>query len=476
VTVNSGGTLDVNGVKFNNNQAITASGAGVSSSGAIVNNNTNSPNMMLRNVTLAGPTTFGGYYDWDIHSTANPAADATLSTSGNPYKLTKVGTNTVTLFGAQVDGALGDIDVQAGTLSVERWTSGLGNAANTLTVFTNANFQLSNASNIWDKVVVLKDGGTFRAINRDEFAGPVTLESGVGTVVANTGGQLILDNVVSGAGGLTKNGVGSLTLNSASTYTGPTLLSGGTLVLTSAGSINSSTNITLSAGTALDLSALAVPTLTLTSGRGLKGSGAVVGNVTMASSSTLSVGGPGTNTLGTLTVTNDLVLQAGSTNVMEVSKVGGTPTSDLVVATNVTYGGTLNVRGAGGSFVAGDTFKLFSAGTYNSTFGSISVPFGTTWDTSKLTVDGTIKVATLIRPRITDITLTNGSNIQLAISGPGGSGYTVWASTNVAATPIPSTWTALVTNGLLDNLTGVATFVDTTTNMPTRRFYAITLP
>ena len=120
-------------------------------------------------------------------------------------------------------------------------------------------------------------------------------------------------------------------------------MSAGTLALTNSGSIDSSTNITVSAGAAVDLSALAPPTLTLTSGRGLKGSGTVVGNVTMASGSTLTVGGPGTNIIGTLTVTNTLLLQAGSTNLMQVSKAGGTPTSDQVVATNVTYGGTLTV-------------------------------------------------------------------------------------------------------------------------------------
>ena len=175
-----------------------------------------------------------------------------------------------------------------------------------------------------------------------------------------------------------------MTLASASTYAGPTLVSEGILALINSGSINSSTNITVSAGAAVDLSALATPTLTLTTGRGLKGSGTVVGNVTMASGSTLTVGGPGTNTIGTLTVTNNLVLQAGSTNLMEVSKVGTSPVNDQVVATNVTYGGTLKVTGVGGAFAAGDTFKLFSAGSYGGSFSTISLPVGTTWDTSNL--------------------------------------------------------------------------------------------
>jgi autotransporter-associated beta strand protein len=387
-----------------------------------------------------------------------------------------VGTNTVTIFGAQVDGALGDIAIQAGSLSFERLTSGLGNPANTVTVFTNATLQLANASNLWSKVVVLKDGGTLRAINQTEFAGPVTLQSGVGTIVANTAGaQFILDEPVGGAGGLTKSGLGGLTLTAPSTYAGPTLVSAGTLVLTSSGSIDSSTNITVNAGAAVDLSALAPPTLTLTAGRGFQGSGTMVGNLTMGSGSTLTVGGPGTNTIAALTVTNTLLLQAGSTNLMQVSKASGSPTSDQVVAANVTYGGTLTVSGAGGAFAPGDTFKLFSAGSYGGSFSPINLPFGTTWDTSRLGLDGTIKVVSVLRPKFGAIAPTNGQ-FQLTFSGPGGNTYRLWANTNVAATPVTNTWSLLVTNGLFDNVTGAATFLDTSaTNYP-RRFYMITVP
>ena len=474
VTVSNAATLDVNGQVFNNAQPVTALGAGVGGNGAIVNNSVNNATKALRTVTLTGNTTFGGYSDWDIHSSANGTSDASLS-GASLYKLTKTGTNTVTLFGAQVDSNLGDVDVLTGALSFERNTTSMGDTTKTLTVFTNATLQFGNASNVWDKVVVLKDGATLRAIQRAEFAGSVTLESGVGTVVANTAGaQLILDAAVGGAGGLTKNGVGALDPHQRQHLCRTHAGDPGTLALINSGSIDSSTNITLSAGTTLDLSALATPTLTLTAGRGLKGSGTVVGNVTMASGSTLTVGGPGTNTIGTLTVTNDLVLQAGSTNLMEVGKVGATKVNDQVVATNVTYGGTLTVMGAGGALVAGDIFKLFSAGSYGSSFGTINLPVGTTWDTSKLTVDGTIKVLSVVSPQVTGVTPTNG-NFQLSFSGPGGNSYSVWASTNVAATPIATTWTPLVTNGLF-GVAGTATFVDTSaTNYPAR-FYLISVP
>jgi fibronectin-binding autotransporter adhesin len=247
-------------------------------------------------------------------------------------------------------------------------------------------------------------------------------------------------------------------------------VSQGTLALANSGSIDSSSTITVSAGAVLDLSALPTPILTLTSGRSLKGSGAIIGNVTMATGSTLAVGGPGTNTIGTLTVTNNLVLQGGSTNLMEISKVSGT-TNDQVVATNVTYGGTLTVSGVGGAYVPGDIFKLFAATTYvASSFSTINLPVGVTWDTSQLGVDGTIRVVSVTRPQIGAITPGGGGSFQLSFSGPAGNNYRVWANTNL----ISANWT-LITNGLF-GASGTATVLDTTaTNYPAR-FYRVSVP
>jgi autotransporter-associated beta strand protein len=473
VVVSNNATLDVNGQKFNNNQPIIVLGAGVAGNGAIVNNSTNAATQILRNVTLTGNTTFGGISDWDIHSSGNPASDAALSTGGSNFKVIKVGTNTVTIFGAQVDGSLGDVDIQAGTLSFERNTTSMGDSSKTVTVYTNATLQFQNASNIWSKVVVLKDGSTIRGINLNEFAGPVTLESGVVTALTGTGAKLTLDSAVGGAGGLTKTGGGSLVLSSASTYAGPTLVSQGSIALINSGTMDSSTNITLSAGTTLDLSALASPTLAVTTGRGLAGSGTVVGNVTMATGSTLTVGGSGTNSLGPLTVTNNLVLQAGSTSLMEVSKVGGVASSDQVVATNVTYGGTLTVTGAGGGFVAGDTFKLFSAGSYGSSFNAINLPTNIVWNTTQLGANGTIQVVSVSVPHISG-GLNTGTNFQVTFSGPAGNSYRVWASTNVLASPITNTWT-VVASGVINGTGSVTAADNTATNYP-MRFYLISVP
>ena len=101
----------------------------------------------------------------------------------------------------------------------------------------------------------------------------------------------------------------------------------------------------------------------------------------------------------------------------------------------------LTVTGLGGALVPGDTFKLFDAASYvPSSFATLNLPVGTTWDTSKLAVDGTIKVVSVSRPQVSGTTATSGS-LRLTLSGPAGNNYSVWASTNAAATPVPSTWT-----------------------------------
>ena len=69
----------------------------------------------------------------------------------------------------------------------------------------------------------------------------------------------------------------------------------------------------------------------------------------------------------------------------------------------------------------------------------------------------------------------NSGNVQFTITGAPGSagfGYRVWATTNLALTPIPGTWT-LLTNGVFD--TGPVVFVDPASGLP-QRFYIITVP
>jgi len=227
---------------------------------------------------------------------------------------------------------------------------------------------------------------------------------------------------------LTKLGNGTLTLAGTNTYFGDTHVNAGPLLVTGQGL---SATIVAPGGT-------------------LGGNGVIGSNVTVNAGGTLA---PGNNNVGVLTVGGNVSL-AGTTTV-DVDKTA--LTNDLVQATNVTattitYGGTLNVVAANGSLIAGDTFKLFDATNYAGSFAAIT-PANVTWDTSKLNVDGSLKVVSVApagpttNATITKVTLS-GSNLLVHGTNnnvPNTSGqFVVLTSTNLAA-PL-SSWTPVYTN------------------------------
>lgn len=82
-----------------------------------------------------------------------------------------------------------------------------------------------------------------------------TFNSAVGT---NTPGKTVdFQGIISGTGsaGITKTGVGTLTLSGANTYPGLTTLSAGTLALGASGSLPAGSSVTMASGTTFDVSA-----------------------------------------------------------------------------------------------------------------------------------------------------------------------------------------------------------------------------
>jgi fibronectin-binding autotransporter adhesin len=124
--------------------------------------------------------------------------------------------------------------------------------------------------------------------------GHITLGSGSLTVGDAT--STAYAGVISGTGGLTKQGIGMLRLTEDNTYSGATMINNGTLVV----------NGSLAAGSVV----------TVNSSGTLGGSGGTVnGSTTITSGGTLA---PGASGPGTLTFGSGLTLQAGSTLAMEL--------------------------------------------------------------------------------------------------------------------------------------------------------------
>ena len=226
----SGASLDVNAQNLGG-ESVTISGTGVGGY-AIFNSGVQSLNA-LRYVTLAGDTTLGGDFRWDIRgapSTADPV-NAALSTDGHAYKLIKKGFGQVSIVGAAVDPMLGDVEVQEGVFSLEAATTGLGNPTNTLTIMPSATLQLYQLTNRLNKVIHLaSDTFTDSIINSsgaNTIIGPITLNS---DCIINVGGtSLTLEGALAGAQ-LIKNGNGTLVLDGEAAHAG-TILNAGTTIL-----------------------------------------------------------------------------------------------------------------------------------------------------------------------------------------------------------------------------------------------------
>ncbi|HWI56982.1 MAG TPA: autotransporter-associated beta strand repeat-containing protein, partial [Bacillota bacterium] len=246
-TVADGATLDVNGLNLGG-EVVTVSGSGADGLGAIINSGAGQNNA-FQYVTLAGNTVFGGIGRWDIRAGTSPY----LSTSGNPYNLTKVGLNQFSLVGVTVDSALADIDVKEGLFDYESTTSGLGDPNRTLTVRSNATLQFWGATVPLNKRISLEGGSSLNAGSgtANSIVGPVKLLNGMAKLNSVSGAIIYYQGPLSGSGGLVKGDAGSVHLVAANSFTGNVVHNYGNLVLSNNLSVGTSKTLTVNYNTAV---------------------------------------------------------------------------------------------------------------------------------------------------------------------------------------------------------------------------------
>jgi autotransporter-associated beta strand protein len=442
-TVANGAVLDIgaNSVSLNS-QLLTVSGSGSGGNGAIVNSSGYSGGAVatsFQNVLLAGDTTIGGPGRLDF-------ASGNLSTAGVARKLTKISISTLRMADLTVDDALGDIEIQGGTLSLQGGMQ-VGNPANNFIVASGAILQLNNLNNDINKGLILQDNGVLNnSAGSSIFDGPVTL---IGNGIFNVAGaSLTVTNVIGGSGSLSKvTGTAQMFLSASNTYTGDTVIGGGTLTLNEPGSINASRSIAIASNATFDVTGRFDQQFTLLAGKTLSGSGTLNGTLLVTNGATLS---PGSG-VGTLIVTANVTL--AGTNVMEI----GALTNDVLNCFGqLTYGGTLVISNVGLTYADGQIFPLFPNPNYAGAFTSV-IPAtpgnGLAWDTNSLSIDGTLKVVTgpftgpTTNASISRATLS-GTNVLIHGTNnnvPNTSfHYAVLTSTNISL-PL-SNWTATVTN------------------------------
>ncbi len=206
------------------------------------------------------------------------------------------------------------------------------------------------------------------------FAGRAGFDTGANNVTLATGfGD-------GGAGGLTKVGTGTLTLNGFVYYSGTTTVSNGVLALGSSGSISSTTNIIVRSGATFDVSALSGG---LTLNQNLSGTGTVLGNVSDNSGVIIASGFAATGVAGTLTNKGSLSLNGGGKltyGLANVTTAGGGVNDLIAVTGTLAINGTttLNVNLLNGSTASSGTYTLFTYGTFSGSVANITVPSGYT--------------------------------------------------------------------------------------------------
>ena len=298
-----------------------------------------------------------------------------------------------------------------------------------------------------------------------------------------------IGNPSGGVGSLTKVGTGTLTLLGQNSYTGPTIVSNGVLALSfnptnsSDSTINNSATITIAAGAVLDVSGRNDGRLQLISPQILQGNGTISGVLDATGSGTISPGGGITGSIGTLTVTGNIYFGPG-TDWMKLNRAGS-PNSDRLVSSTgqfFHFGEDLIVTNIGAPLQAGDTFTLFSGLTSSfNQYNSITLPGYYIWDTSRLAVNGSITVTSVLpRPSVTkaDFSGLAGGAITLsATNGIPSTPVNVLSSTNLAL-PLGS-WTVVTnttfnSNGnLVDPNSGIAPFTFLVNPAESPRFYLL---
>jgi fibronectin-binding autotransporter adhesin len=268
----------------------------------------------------------------------------------------------------------------------------------------------------------------------ETLAGSVTLQTGTVNTMAANGSANFAETLnvtapIGGAGSLRINGgagnFGTILLAANNTYTGPTTVTVGTLVVTGA---NGNSPVTVNS------------TATLA------GTGSIGGAVTVVAGGNLTPGIPArgalTAAIGTLTAGNTTV---GGTVTMKIDR-NAVQKSDQLAAPSIVInaGATLTVNNLGSAdLAAGDTFALFSTPVSGS-FTTINLPplpnANLAW-VNNLAVDGTIAViSTGVNPTPADITVSaTGGNLTLTWPLDR-TGWTLQVQTNSAAIGLSSNW------------------------------------
>lgn len=309
-------------------------------------------------------------------------------------------------------------------------------------------FGTSPGSFVADQITL--NGGGIQATGNITFSSNrgITLGASGGTFDTN-GNTMTLTNVVTGSGGVTKAGTGTLVLDGSHTFTGGVTINAGVVQLTNAGGLNSTTpnSVTFgpsaAAGTKLQLNGNSVTVSSLStnaspgsavveSGSGTAGtdtltvnnssSNAYAGVLQDGSTRALALSKQGAGTLaltGSNTYTGSTILNDGNLQVGQ-SGSGKTGTGNVTVnGSGAVLSGTGTVDGSSTSVILGIVRPGDSGGASTGTLNTKTLIFTPVSSTTVAELQIISQVAFDVLNITGDITLNSSSNILVS-----GSGYT----------------------------------------------------
>lgn len=304
-------------------QNLTLAGA-ITGSGALIKNGS-------ATVALTGGNSFGSA---TINSGTLQANGASLAASVSNNGHLVLAQNLAGTYSGSIGGS-GTVEKSGpGALVL----SGSNTFAGGLAI-TSGSLETRGGQALADSLAVSLAGGAQLLVGDSEALGSI---AGTGAVSVGAGANLALggngsnsnfDGVLQGAGGIIKNGAGTLSLSGVSTHSGGVAVNGGALRVDGS---------------------LASANVNIGNGATLAGSGTLSGAVSLADGARLSAGNGQTLTLGALT------LSQGSTLDFSLGAAQAIPQPVLRVDGNLTLDGTLNITDLGGFGIG--VYRLFAYG------------------------------------------------------------------------------------------------------------------
>jgi len=397
--------------------------------------------------TTGGNLTFAG----NTHSVS-----AQIVGSGG---ITKTGGGSLFLFSS--NSFTGPVEVQQGTVRISN-ASALGTTAAGTTILQNGQLQMTTGLTVAEP---LKLSGTLAASNfqGSGFAtnsGPIELIGTNASMNVESSVGLSINSIVTGSNGFTKLGGYTLILSSNNTYQGATVVRNGNLL------VNGSQR----------QSAILIPE------HGRLGGAGTVGDITIDNSiSTLSPGDIFGGVTGILTCSNVTIIQSAEFRVELNGAIPGVGYDQLNVF------GTVNLIScrfrvllgfpatAGTKFViiANDGSDAVQGMFQNLPDGAVFTASGALFQISYTGGDGNDVVLTRLDSpqRLTSITSTPGSMMQIQGAGLSNVIYSIQAAANLGAS---IQWSNVGT--ATGDLSGTFWFTDTNAPFFPQRFYRAVYP